>query len=66
MRTAQSETKPFTVEKGVRQGCILSPVLINIYAENIMKLIENIKKASEKSGLYLNVEKTYIMSNQPI
>ena len=30
------------------------------------KLIEYIKMASEKSGLYLNVEKTKIMSNQPL
>ena len=31
------ETKPFTVEKGVRQGCNLSSVLFNIYAEHIMR-----------------------------
>jgi len=37
VRTEQGETKPFTVEKGVRQGCILSLVLFNPYAENVMR-----------------------------
>ena len=29
----------FEVQKGVQQGCILSPNLFNIYAENIMRQV---------------------------
>ena len=29
--------EPFNIEKGVRQGCILSPHLFNIYTEHIMR-----------------------------
>jgi len=37
VRTEQGETKPFTVEKGVRQGRIFFPILINLYVENVMR-----------------------------
>ena len=31
------ETDWFQIGKGVRQGCILSPCLFNLYAESIMR-----------------------------
>ncbi|KAK3771919.1 hypothetical protein RRG08_053900 [Elysia crispata] len=31
----------FSVGKGVRQGCILSPYLFNVYAENIMRRVRH-------------------------
>ena len=37
MRTLYGDTDWFRIGKGVRQGCILSPVLFNLYAEMIMR-----------------------------
>ena len=37
MRTEHGNTDYFQVEKGVRKGCILSPLLFNIYAEKIIR-----------------------------
>ena len=37
VRTGHGTTDWFQIEKGVRQGCVLSPCLFNLYAEYIMK-----------------------------
>ena len=37
VRTGHGTTDWFTIEKGVCQGCILSPCLFNLYAEYIMR-----------------------------
>ena len=37
VRTGHGITDWFQIEKGVRQGCILSPCLFNFYAEYIMR-----------------------------
>ena len=37
VRTRHGTTDCFQIGKGVRQGCILSPCLFNLYAEYIMR-----------------------------
>ena len=37
VRTGHGRTDWFQIEKGVRQGCILSPCLFNLYSEYIMR-----------------------------
>ena len=37
VRTLYGTTDWFKMEKGVQQGCLLSPCLFNLYAEHIMR-----------------------------
>ena len=37
IRTGHGTTDLFQIGKGVHQGCILSPCLLSLYAENIMR-----------------------------
>ena len=40
LRTGHGTTDWFQIGKGIRQGCILSPCLFNLYAERIMRNTE--------------------------
>ena len=48
VRTGHGTTDWFQIEKGVRQGCILSPCLFNLYAEYVMR---NAELDEEQSGI---------------
>ena len=37
VRNMYGQTDWFKIEKGIRQGCLLSPCLFNLYAEHIMR-----------------------------
>ena len=48
VRTGHGTTDCFQIGKGVRQGCILSPCLFNLYAEYIMR---NAGLEEEQAGI---------------
>ena len=41
IQTGKSIIAEFEIKKGVRQGCVLSPMLFNLYTEKIFREVEN-------------------------
>ena len=48
VRTGHGTTDWFQIGRGVRQGCILSPCLFNLYAEYIM---QNVRLNEAQAGI---------------
>ena len=51
VRTGHGKTDWFQIGKGVRQGCILSPCLFNLYAEYVMQNARLVKHKLESRFL---------------
>ena len=51
VRTGHGTTDWFQIGKGVRQGCILSPCLFNLYAKYIMR---NVGMEEAQSGIKIS------------
>ena len=43
VRTKSGVSDNIKIKRGVRQGCILSPVLFNLYTDIIFRTIQNLK-----------------------
>ena len=56
VRTGHGTTDWFQIGKGVRQGCILSPCLFNLYAEYIMRNpgLEEVQAGIKIAGRNIN------------
>ena len=56
VRTGHGPTDWFQIEKGVRQCCMLSPCLFNLYAEYIMRNagLEEAQAGIKIAGRYIN------------
>jgi hypothetical protein len=53
VRTGHGLSREFQIKRGVRQGCVLSPSLFNLYVEQIFRAVED-KKGIVVGGININ------------
>ena len=61
VRTRHGTTDWFQIGKGIRQGCILSPCLFNLYAEYIM---QNAGLDEAQAGIKIADDSTLMAENK--
>ena len=56
VRTLYGTTDWFRIEKGIWQGCLLSPCLFNLYGEHIMRnaRLDELQAGTKRSGRNIN------------
>ena len=64
IRTESGMTSQFKSKKGVRQGCVLSPNLFNLYTEKIYREVENIKGVNINNLRY--ADDTVLLAEGPM
>ncbi|NRA91848.1 MAG: hypothetical protein HRU26_04035, partial [Psychroserpens sp.] len=69
IRLGQDETEYFSIEAGVRQGCVLSPILFSIFinkmAKEVMASGIGIYVTSKKIAILLYADDIVIITDNP-
>ena len=69
VRTESGMTPEFKIKKGVRQGCVLSPNLFNLYTEKIFREVEDMKGVNI-GGVNINnlryTDDTVLLAREPM
>ena len=55
MLVGKHRTRWFSVEAGVRQGCILSPILFAIFIDGLARVVNQVKVRSVLTGTKFNI-----------
>ena len=54
VRLQEGTTNWFPIKRGVRQGCVMSPDLFNLYSETILRQLENRPEGLSINGIMIN------------